>query len=189
MVEFRFVHQYHYIRTNAIHPITSVLKSSPVWFFCLFWCNRTETGLKNFTKLHNCNGNHTQPVAFFVWYISLCTKSNVFATSSHSHCIYLQHHHNCHPIYSPHTTITIHAPPTHSQVWNRLPFSLLTFSDCQSHHIQDDMMTGHHHHHSCMMIGLTTHPLSHIDHHHITLHTHMHGENEVSQSLFFCIYH
>ena len=42
--------------------VPSVLKSSPVRFFCLFWCNRTETGLKNSTKVCNCNRNHMQLV-------------------------------------------------------------------------------------------------------------------------------
>ena len=41
----------------------SVLKFGPVQFFCLFWHNRTATGLRNLKKIGNCNRNCAQPVA------------------------------------------------------------------------------------------------------------------------------
>ena len=44
--------------------VSSVLKSGLVQFFCLFWRNRTATGLKNSTKPRNCNCNCMQLVAY-----------------------------------------------------------------------------------------------------------------------------
>ena len=56
--------------TSKIHTslenqltIISVLKSGPVWFFCLFWCNWTATSLQNLKKIGNHNHNRAQLVA------------------------------------------------------------------------------------------------------------------------------
>ena len=56
--------------TSKIHTslenqltIISVLKSGPVRFFCLFWCNWTATSLQNLKKIGNRNHNRAQLVA------------------------------------------------------------------------------------------------------------------------------
>ena len=48
---------------DMVAAVISVLKSGPVRFFCLFWCNWTATSLQNLKKIGNRNCNRAQLVA------------------------------------------------------------------------------------------------------------------------------